>query len=106
MNQDFRNMTKNELWNYIRTHFDDEIASDTFIERFTAEISTKAIETLRQAGLLVSAYPPIHAAYPNGLGIAKPNSVDGNSLPGYEAGWGVTGIRLDAPCLKLHSDGL
>ncbi len=38
MNQDFRNTTKNKLWNYIRTHFDDEIASDTFIERFSGVI--------------------------------------------------------------------
>jgi hypothetical protein len=73
-----------------------------------AVIPENHLDQLRAAGLLISEpFVPNHITYPDGVGVivAKPASVAGHSLPGYEARWGPGGVVLDAPGLRLHSDG-
>jgi hypothetical protein len=73
--------------------------------RNVAVISEQHLDRLRAAGLLVSEpFVPDHIAFPDGVIVAKPASVAGHSLPGYEARWGPGGVLLDAPGLWLHSD--
>ncbi len=65
------------------------------------------LERLRAAGLLVSEpFVPDHVAFPGGVIVAKPASVAGNSLPDFEMGWGSSDVKLDAPGLHFHSDGI
>lgn len=69
-------------------------------------IAEPYLERLRAAGLLVSEpFVPGHVAFPDGVTVAKPASVEGHSLPGHEAWWGTGHVKLDAPPLWLHSDG-
>jgi hypothetical protein len=69
-------------------------------------VPERCLDKLRAAGLLVSdPYVPNHLAYPDGVMAAKPASIRGNSIPGYESYWGVGGPLVDAPSLVLHCDG-
>jgi hypothetical protein len=71
-----------------------------------AVIPVRHLDRLRAAGLLISEpFVPGHVAFPDGVVVAKPASLPGHSLPGYEAWWGMSGVRLDAPGLYFHSDG-
>jgi len=74
-----------------------------------AVIPEQYLERLRAVGLVISdPFVPDHVAFPDGVIVAKPASVVGHSLPGYEAWWGAAGsscVLLDAPGLWLHSDG-
>ena len=72
-------------------------------------IPNEALARLTDAGLLVSdPFVETHAGYPGGVTVAKPASVPGNGIPGYDAGWGtgwgMTAIHLDAPALQLHGE--
>jgi hypothetical protein len=72
-----------------------------------AVIPEQHLDRLREVGLLISeAFVPNHVAFPDGVIVAKPASVEGHSLPGYEAWWGmIDDVMLDAPGLLFHSDG-
>src|SRR5690348_14442267 len=71
-----------------------------------AIIPEQYLDQLRAAGLLISEpFVPNHIAFPDGVCVAKPASVVGHSLPGYEGGWGGTEVKLDAPGLWFHCDG-
>ncbi len=68
-------------------------------------IPNEALARLTDAGLLVSdPFVENHVGYPDGVAVAKPTSVSGNSMPGYDAGWGTAEIHLDAPVLHLHGN--
>lgn len=69
-----------------------------------AVISEYHLNQLRAAGLLISEpFVPDHVAFPDGVIVAKPATVPGHSLPGYEAHW--ENVVLDSPGLWFHSDG-
>ena len=69
-------------------------------------IAEAYLERLRAAGLLLSEpFVPDHVAFAGGVTVAKPASVKGHSLPGYEASWGMSNVKLDAPTLYFHGDG-
>lgn len=69
-----------------------------------AAILKQHLDRLRDTGLLVSdPFVANHVAFPDGVMVAKPASVKGNSLPDFECSWG--GCKLDAPSLSLHSGG-
>lgn len=64
-------------------------------------------DRLREKGLLLSApYGSDHAGFPNGVRIAKPESVHGNGVPGHEVHWGIErdAVVVDAPVLTFHGD--
>ncbi len=71
-----------------------------------AAIPESYLDALRAAGLLVSdPYVPTHVASPDGVLVCKPASAAGHSLPNYELYWEPEGVLIDAPGLRLHSDG-
>jgi hypothetical protein len=64
------------------------------------KIPKHCLDQLLAAGLLVSK--PYIAAR-GGVTVAKPATVPGNSIPGYECHWGWSeGIIIDAPCVGLQ----
>ncbi len=70
-----------------------------------AMIAEHHLERLRASGLLVSSpFVSDHVGFPDGVSIAKPNTVKGNSLPDWEWRWGTTDTILDAPILWFHRD--
>jgi hypothetical protein len=71
-----------------------------------AVIPEKYLEQLRAAGLVTSEpFVPNHVAFPDGVLVGKPSSVAGHCLAGYELGWGMTDVSLNAPGLWFHCDG-
>jgi hypothetical protein len=65
------------------------------------------IDRLRAAGLVVSEpFSSEHQAYPNGLLVAKPVSVSGNSIPGYDSSFGFEPnvVAVDAPVVKIFAN--
>ncbi len=63
------------------------------------------LHRLCDAELLVSEpFISDHAAFPDGVTIAKPAAIKGHSLPEYKAWWDVDGPVLDAPSLFLHAN--
>jgi hypothetical protein len=72
-----------------------------------AAIPESALDRLRAAGLLVSEpFVSDHRAFPDGVTVCKPASVPGHSIAGYECYWGMDGPLIDAPGLRLHTDGV
>ena len=70
------------------------------------KVPNPALGRLHAKGLVTSpAFPADHVAFPDGVIVGKPASVRGNSLPGYESGWGGSRILVDAPVIYLHSNG-
>jgi hypothetical protein len=66
------------------------------------QIPEVCLEKLRAAGLVVGEpFPAEHVAWPDGRTIGKPESVRGNSVMGWRAGWGLGPIVLDAPAVCL-----
>src|SRR4051794_4119042 len=67
------------------------------------KVPKHCLDQLLAAGLLVSEpYVSTHVAYPAGVVIGKPESLPGNRIPGRVAGWGNSGLVVDAPCPRLH----
>jgi hypothetical protein len=68
-------------------------------------IPDQYLDQLRAVGLDVwEPFVPDHVAFPDGVEVAKPATVAGHSLPGFEA-WDPAGVMYDAPGLWFHSDG-
>jgi hypothetical protein len=68
-------------------------------------IPSDILDRLRNVGLLVSEpFVATHVAYPDGCVIAKPATVRGNHIAGYEGYWGDGDILIDAPSLFFHAD--
>jgi hypothetical protein len=64
------------------------------------EIEEKYLQNLRDKNLFVSKSYPAGHVYENGIWIAKPTAIPGNSIPGYD---GVCGkIPIDAPAVMLY----
>lgn len=67
-------------------------------------IPSHYLDRLRAAGLLVSEpFISTHLSFPDGHSVGKPQSVGGNSIPGFEAFWGDENILLDAPAVFFHA---
>src|SRR5262245_19062445 len=71
-----------------------------------AQISEDVISKLRDAGLLVDRFfGPDHIAFPDGVIVAKPISVEGNDVPGFDCQFGESEVRV-GPALFFHRDGM
>ena len=74
-----------------------------------AAIDARHIDKLRAASLVVSEpFLPDHSAFPEGVIVGKPATVQGHSLPDYETLWVDAegrSVSLDAPVVYLHGEG-
>lgn len=70
-----------------------------------AQIPDDVINKLLNAGLLVDRYfGPDHIAFPDGVIVAKPTSVAGNDVAGFDCQFGDSEVRV-GPALFFHRDG-
>jgi hypothetical protein len=71
-----------------------------------AQIPNEVINKLRDAGLLVDRYfGPDHIAFPDGVIVAKPISIEGHDVPGFDCQFGDTGVRV-GPAIFFHREGM
>jgi hypothetical protein len=70
-----------------------------------AQIPDHIINQLRDAGLFVDQYfGSDHTSFPDGVVIAKPVSVAGNDVPGFDCQFGDSEMRV-GPALFFHRAG-
>ncbi|MGD9682753.1 MAG: hypothetical protein AB7W16_16305 [Candidatus Obscuribacterales bacterium] len=70
-----------------------------------AKIPEEQLNRLRAAGLFVSEARSSTHVWPDCVFVGKPAAVKGNSIDGYETGYGMdSALKFDAPLVNLYGD--